>query len=352
VPNGNRTYYLTRSQPPYLAPLVWQIAGTLKNSVFAQSAVATLRREYEFWTTKRITPTGLSRHYHHATPAELIAFFPEMTHRAHLQGKVPENSLDEIANVMAECETGWDLNHRFHHRCGDFCPVDLNSTLSIYERFFATFGPETERPAWRAKLAERTRLINELLWDESRGAYFDYDYRNGKRGTMVTAASFQPLWAGIATPEQAQRVVENVLPLLVCEYGVAPVAPGPRDRVCGWDYPNAWPCIQNLIYRGLAHYGYETEARRIADKYLQTVGRCFEETGDLWEKYNAIDGSARTPSEHGYTESTLRNFETASTEAMLGKPPAMLGWTAGVFLDAEAFLRGGAAPLAHLAFGK
>ncbi len=122
---------------------------------------------------------------------------------------------------------------------------------------------------------------------------------------------------------------------------------GPRDRVCGWDYPNAWPCIQNLVYRGLARYGYETEARRVAEKYVATVTRCLEETGDLWEKYNALDGSVRTPSEHGYNESTQRAFESASEEAMHAAPPSMLGWTAGVFLDALAFLEGKAAPLGH-----
>lgn len=348
VPNGNRTYYLTRSQPPYLAPLIWQIASTLKDEEFARAAVPQLKREYEFWTTRRLTPTGLSRHGHHASRDELISFFDEMLYRGNLQGKRAEDSLDEVAHLMSECETGWDLDHRFEHRCGDFCPVDLNSTLTIYERFLATFGPESEKATWLEKFSTRKRLINDFLWDESRGSYFDFDHRHQKRGVMITAAAFQPLWTGIASLEQARSVVEKILPQLEFAFGVVPVTPGPRDRVCGWDYPNAWPCIQNLVYRGLAHYGYETEARRIAGKYMLTVAQCLEQTGDLWEKYNALDGSARTPSEHGYNESTLRNFQTASEEAMDSEPPAMMGWTAGVYLDAMAFLRGTAAPLGHL----
>jgi alpha,alpha-trehalase len=248
---------------------------------------------------------------------------------------------------MSECETGWDLNHRFDHRCGDFCPVDLNSTLVIYERFLAQFGPSGEKASWLKREDERIRLINDYLWDETRGGFFDYDYRRQARGRMISAATFQPMWAGLATPQQAKMIVENMLPQLELPHGIAACAPGPRDCVCGWDYPNAWPCMQNIVYRSLARYGYHEEAHRVAEKYLLTVCQCFESTGDLWEKYNALDGSVRTPSEHGYNESTQRAFDHASEEAMHDAPPSMMGWTAGVFLDADAFLRGCAAPLGH-----
>jgi alpha,alpha-trehalase len=348
VPNGNRTFYLTRSQPPYLGPLVWQIASVLNDPGFAREAVPAIRREYEFWTTRRMTPTGLSRHYHHATREELIAFFPEMIHRGSLQGRRAEDSLEELGHLMAECELGWDVNHRFGHRCGDYCPVDLNSTLFIYELFFAEFGPPAEKSAWLERAEERRRRVNEYCWDEDAGCFFDYDYRRQRRGPIVAAPAFQPLWAGLATPQQAKLLVEKTLPQIEFPFGIAACAPGPRDRVCGWDYPNAWPPMQNLIYRGLAHYGYTEEARRIAEKYLLTVCQNFESTGDLWEKYHAVNGSVRTPSEHGYNESTTRNFESASEEATHEAPPSMLGWTAGVFLDADAFLRGRAAPLGHL----
>jgi alpha,alpha-trehalase len=347
VPNGNRTFYLTRSQPPYLAPLVWHIAVTLHDEAFAREAVPLIRREYEFWTTRRMTPAGLSQHGHNATREELIAFFPEMMHRGHLAGKRAEDCLDEVAHLMSECETGWDLNHRFEHRCGDFCPVDLNSTLIIYERFLARFGPAKEKADWLARAETRVKRITELHWNDQQGVFLDYDFRHQRPGKIVSAAAFQPLWAGLATAEQAQRIVENVLPQIELAHGIAACAPGPRDRVCGWDYPNAWPCMQYLVYRGLARYGFEKEAKRVAEKYLATVCNCFESTGDLWEKYNALDGSVRTPSEHGYNESTHRSFEAASTDAMHDAPPAMLGWTAGVFLDADAFLRGKAAPLGH-----
>ncbi len=73
---------------------------------------------------------------------------------------------------MSECETGWDVNHRFEHRCGDFCPVDLNSTLFIYEQFLARFGPAVEKLEWQARARERVERINHYFWDEKRGGFF------------------------------------------------------------------------------------------------------------------------------------------------------------------------------------
>jgi alpha,alpha-trehalase len=132
---------------------------------------------------------------------------------------------------------------------------------------------------------------------------------------------FHPLWAGIATQEQAALTRDLALPRLELEFGICTCEPGTRTKICQWDHPNAWPCLQLITYRGLARYGALEDARRIAGKYVATVCRGFSETGDLWEKYNAQDGSSRSKGEAGCTA------------------PAMMGWTAGVFLDAAAFLR-------------
>jgi alpha,alpha-trehalase len=347
VPNGNRTFYLTRSQPPYLAPLVWQVGSALKDPDFIAKAVPSLLREYGFWTTQRTTSTGLSRHGHHADRQGLIDFFDEIVHRGALDGRRAEDCLDEISQLMTECETGWDLNHRFEHRCSDFCPVDLNSSLFLYEKFFAEFAAPGERETWRQRAEARKQKINELCWDEDQGAFFDWNHAENRRGSMISVANFDPLWSGLATPEQARRIVEKTLPRLEFAHGIAACAPGPRHRVCQWDYPNAWPCVQNLTYRGLAYYGFNEGARRVATKYISTVTRCFEKTGDLWEKYNAVNGTVNTPSETGYNASAVREFDRCDEHAALGAPPAMMGWTAGVYIDAVAFVAGWAAPLAH-----
>jgi alpha,alpha-trehalase len=348
VPNGNRTFYLNRSQPPYLAPLVWHLSSLLNDIDFARDAMSAIRREYDFWTTQRITPVGLSRHGHHANREGLLDFFPEIVHRAGgLNGKQPEDCVEEISHLMAECETGWDLNHRFGHRCGDFCPVDLNSTLFVYERFLSEFSEGANKVPWLERAEERKQKMNEFCWDEERGGFFDYDFRQQRRSTIIAVSTFEPLWAGLATPHQAKMLVEKMLPQLEFPSGLAACAPGPRDRVCQWDYPNGWPCVQNLVYRGLAYYGFHKEARRIAEKYVVTVCQCFEATGDLWEKYNVEDGSVNSTNETGYAESAVRNFSDIPENTAHAAPPAMMGWTAGVFLDAVAFLDQRAKPLGH-----
>jgi alpha,alpha-trehalase len=153
----------------------------------------------------------------------------------------------------------------------------------------------------------------------------------------------------LATPEQARTLVGKILPQLEFPFGLSACAPGPRDRFSQWEYPNGWPCTHNLVYRALDFYGYQAETRRIAGKYVATVSRCFEETGDLWEKYNVADGTVNAASEAGYNESTVRDFNQPAANPGHVAPPSMMGWTAGVFLDAAAYLDGRAKPLGHQA---
>lgn len=340
VPNGNRTYYLSRSQPPYLAALVGLVANKTGDIAFAQQAVPLLALEHAFWTTRRITPTGLSHYGNHATREDLIEFFPTVQHRLGLPDAKAEDHLDLASRAMDECESGWDLTSRFGRHCAHFCPVDLNSTLWLLETLLARWTRDAESDNWRALADRRRGLINTLLWDGERGGFFDYDHVNQCRSTISSAATFQPLWAGLATQEQADLVVKTMLPKLEFAFGISPVAPGEKPSPYQWDYPNSWPCIQHLVYRGLARYGFETEARRIAEKYVASVRLTFSMTGDLWEKYNVLDGTHHSVGEAGYLINPVNLSEGATAETATEVPPAMMGWTAGVFLDAVRFLDG------------
>ncbi|WP_309398361.1 trehalase family glycosidase [Cerasicoccus maritimus] len=335
VPNGNRTYYLTRSQPPYLAPLVDVVARNLEHPTLTAEAYPLLKHEHEFWSKQRATPTGLSRHGQQATDEELIAFFETIKHRLGLSHRKPEDCLAETARAMAECESGWDFNSRFSGRCPDFCPVDLNSNLWLYEKLLAEWAPANEAVYWQAKADARAALINAYCWDEERQMFADYNFAKGRRSTVVSSAALQPLWAGLATEAQAAAVVKNVLPQLEHAYGVATGVP--NDAPQQWDYPNAWACIQHLVYRALDRYGYVEDARRIARKYIASVCQTFAATGDLWEKYNVINGTHHTLEEAGYLINP-DNLATAEATTESAEPPAMMGWTAGVFVDAVAYI--------------
>ena len=319
VPNANRDVLLNRSQPPYLAAMVSLLRTEIEEAGMTRRVIAALEKEYHFWTTQRVTPTGLSRHGHHATGGELKDFFQENKDRAGLAHLGPLEWEGPTSHTLAEAESGWDFTTRFDGRCGDFCPVDLNANLYSYETLLASLSSGEERDHWNRKAEARRGLFSEYLWNEGEGAFVDYDLANGAKSSVTSIASFHPLWVGLATPAEAQRVVDSVLPVLEYPFGMVPCISTPGSRVTQWAAPNLWPCLQYVTYRGLERYGYRREALRVASKYLDVVTRCFNATGDLWEKYNAETGLNDTSNEAGYPL------------------PAMMGWTAGVFMDALEF---------------
>ncbi|XHR31163.1 MAG: trehalase family glycosidase [Chthoniobacteraceae bacterium] len=320
IPNGSRTFYLNRSQPPYLAALVQRIGAKELGPELMAEAVSALKDEYNFWLNHRNSPTGLAHYGNHATEEQLKQFFTQIQHRANLKGQTEEKQLWESSHTLAEAESGWDFTPRFEHRCGDCCAVDLNSNLFLYENLLAEVSIGSEREKWEKRAMDRQQRITSYCWNQKGGAFFDYDFLNGRQNQMLAVSTFHPLWAGLATPEQAALIREKALPELELEFGVVPCKPGPRDAISQWDAPNIWPCLQAIVYRGLARYGYQEDAERIARKYVNVVWRGFQETGDLWEKYNAENGSTKTKAEANYIT------------------PAMMGWTAGVLMDALRFL--------------
>lgn len=325
IPNGNRTYFLSASQPPYLCAMVRHLYTATKNEGLLRDAIPRLQKEYEFWTTRRSTGTGLSRHWHHGDAYRLNEY-KVVAHRVPIETDSEAVLMEYVAQCMAEGETGWDFTPRFGGRCGDFCPVDLNSNLYLYEQTLGEFSQGAEQAVWNERAKLRVQRINELCWDDAAGVYSDYNYIRNEKSNRVTAATFHPLWTGLASEEQAAKVVKNALPLLEYPFGVVACVSPREDSHWQWAAPNAWACLQNITYRGLARYGYLQEARRIAAKYITVVAFNFQKTGDLWEKYNAADGSLWTTNERGYSASDT------------GCPPALLGWTAGVYLDALQFL--------------
>ena len=333
VPNGNRTFYLTRSQPPYLASLVERVAACPGNEGLLRESMPLLRREYEFWTTRRATPNGLAHYGHHATREELVEFHVEIAPRTGLAAEAG-SVVPQLSHIMAECESGWDFNPRFEKRCDEFCAVDLNCLLYTYERLFASHPGLSAGKNWSALAAERIARLNEFCWDEDRGGFFDYDFVNEQRSTVVSCATFQALWAGMASEHQAACMVTKILPQVEFAFGVAACGVRPDNRCWQWDFPNGWPCLQQMVAAGLHRYGEEEAARRVAQKYLATVCRTFQETGDLWEKYNVEDGSPHTFAEPSYPNSNLHGEEAAAvSKEKIERPPAMMGWTAGAFMS-------------------
>jgi alpha,alpha-trehalase len=279
-----------------------------------RSAFATLKKEYAFWMEKRITPLSLNRHFHHSTEDQIFEFYEDVKNRINFSPKNREDILQNIGHFVAEAETGWDFTPRFENRCADFISVDLNSLLYLFEINAACFGEALDhdgKDLWLERAEERRLLLNQYCWDQERGMFFDYDFINKRHSPIASLATFSPLWTKLATKQQAKSIVEN-LRRFEFDYGVAACENSNQQIIYQWDYPNGWPPLFYITIVGLLNYDYFDEAKRIAEKYLRVVIKNFIATGDLWEKYNVVDGSINVKNEY--------------------EMPAMLGWTAGVFV--------------------
>ncbi len=316
IPNANRSYYLGRSQPPFFSLIVSEIYKRTKDTQWLCRATKALILEHEFWQRYRMTKCGLNC-YGGALPREDIdKFFA--CHKRRTLLDFPEECKEDIAKTsLALAESGWDCTPRFEHEAGNYAPVDLNSLLYALEsniaRFSDILGDETNKAKFELLAAERKSRMNELLWNEENGVFADYNFVKGHFSPVLSAASFFPLFLGVADETQARATV-GALERLEYKCGVVACEKHDIKGRYQWDYPNAWAPVQFAVVNGLLNYGYESEAKRIAEKYINTVESTFEKTGRLWEKYNALDGSDNVTSEKKE------------------KMPVMLGWTSGVYV--------------------
>jgi alpha,alpha-trehalase len=216
-------------------------------------------------------------------------------------------------------ESGYDISFRFgpfgaatHH----FAPVCLNSLLYKAEQDLAQMseilGDKESVDDWRKRAAERRDAIQKYLWDAKRGLYFDYDFEKQVQSSYEYVTTFIPMWAGVATPEQASASMKN---LSVFEKPGGLVM-SPQDTGGQWDFPYAWAPNQLLADEGIRRYGFNDDADRASYEFLSTVAENFRRDGTIREKYNAATRSSETQVTAGYHMNIVG-----------------FGWTNGVFLE-------------------
>ncbi|HJR61604.1 MAG TPA: trehalase family glycosidase [Vicinamibacterales bacterium] len=312
--NANRTYYLTRSQPPFLTTMILGVHRKKPDLKWLASTLQAIESYYQFWTTKQhlVAETGLSRYWDYGEgPApEAISDERDERGRTHYDRvrefyrtqKVTDYDLTQYYDRERDAltplfykgdrsmrESGFDPSNRFGPFSIDiihYVPVCLNSLLYQMELdtadILTTLGKTAEAAPWRARAATRKERINALLWDEDAGLYFDYSFQTKRRRAYEFATTFYPLWVGIAGKEQAARVRANLSKF---------EAPGgilTSTTVTGsqWDAPFGWAPLQMIAVEGLRRYGYDEDADRIAAKFLALVSKEFREHGTIVEKYD------------------------------------------------------------------
>ena len=316
VPNGNRTFFLDRSQPPFLSAMVRDIYAVYKDKEWLGKAYEALGKEYEFWMTKRISDVGLNHYGHNEFVRPAREYAQWYIDRL---GYTPEDSVEKMAShFMGTAESGWDVSPRFGGEIFDYAPADLNSLMYMLENNMSYFASELgkdEEVLWADRAKVRKELIFKYL-DNGDGLLLDYNFVEDKHSPVLSAATFYPMFAGFADKSHAEALVAN-LQRLETPYGVLSCEKTDIRGSFQWGYPNGWPCLQYIAIVGLNKYGYKKEALRIAKNYVSLVEKVFAETGNLWEKYNMAEGNINVTNEY--------------------EMPAMMGWSAGVYIAAKKY---------------
>ncbi len=312
--NANRTYYLTRSQPPFLTAMLLAVYGRTHDHQWIESAAPAIETYYRYWTSEpHLTPsTGLARYFDSGDgPApEVIASERDpggFTHYDRVQEYFRTHRVEEYdvsryydakTNRLTPLfykgdrsmrESGFDPSGRFGPFSVDiidYNPVCLNSLLYLMESETAEL---LENAAlWRDRARKRAASINKLMWNEQDGLYEDYDFSRRRMRRYPFLTTFYPLWAGIASRQQAARVAAN-LPLFERAGGLQTSTSESGDQ---WDAPFGWAPLQLIAVEGLRRYGYNAEADRISEKFLSMVAEQYRSRSTILEKYDVVRRSA------------------------------------------------------------
>jgi alpha,alpha-trehalase len=318
--NANRTYYLTRSQPPFLSRMVLGVFDRTKDRAWLRRALPSIDRYYQFWMTGDHfeSTSGLSRYFDVGDgPApEALADERDAQGRTHYDRvreyykthRVTDYDVSQFYDAASDRltalfykgdrtmrESGFDPSNRYGPFSVDIVhhvPVCLNALLYQMEQDGAAIAQVLDMPdqvkEWRVRAERRRAAIDRYLWDPEAGVYRDYNFVTKRRRDYLFATILYPLWAGAASPEQAARVRQH-LKELEAQGGLLT-----STTVTGsqWDAPFGWAPLQLLAVEGLRRYGFVDDADRLATKFIALVNRDFAATGTIVEKYDVQRGSS------------------------------------------------------------
>ena len=307
VPNGTRTYYLSRSQPPFFFLMVGLLGGADPAAQYAHF-LPQLRREYAFWmrgaaqlhrggTHARVVgmPDGaiLNRYWDDRdTPRD--ESYREDTELARTSGRPPRQLFRDI---RAAAESGWDFSSRWLADSRtlatidttDIVPVDLNSLLFGLEQAIEAGCARSQDEGCVREFARRAThrrtAMNRYLWDEERGVYLDYQRRQGTRAPQVSAATLYPLFLSVASAQQSHSIASAVRSELLKGGGIVTT---PLQTGQQWDAPNGWAPVQWIAVAGFRRYGENPLAETVACRFMLNVERVYRRSGKLVEKYDVI----------------------------------------------------------------
>ena len=333
IPNGNRTYYLGRSQPPFFAMMIELLAE--------EQGVATLlkyqpqlEKEYAFWMNgeKKLTaaaynhrrvvqlPDGsiLNRYWDDDDRPRPEAYIEDV----HTANKTNRPKEIIYRHIRAAAESGWDFSSRWFKdgknmdsiQTTDLIPVDLNCLLlhaeEVLLKMYSAKKEADSVQLFEVKIQNRKAAIQKYCWNESKGFYFDYNHIENKTSGLYALAAVYPLFFSIADKKQAKQVANMIEEKFLQPGGVVTT---PYTTGQQWDAPNGWAPLQWMAYKGLKNYGHTSLANLIKQRWMATNEKVYADDGKMMEKYNVTNtttgaGGGEYPNQDGF------------------------GWTNGVYL--------------------
>jgi alpha,alpha-trehalase len=303
IPNGNRTYYLSRSQPPVFSLMVdlFETHGVKP----ALRYLPQLKREHAYWMegAQGLAPGDAARHVVRLPDASLLNRYWDERDTPRDEGYLEDVQTaarssrapgEVYRELRAGAESGWDFSSRWLADANDLStirttsilPVDLNSFLYALEiqieKLARAQGDTSTADSFSACAAARRRAVDRYLWDDALGAFVDYDWQLGAQRSGLNAALAVPLYVGLATGQQAHRTARAIESRLLAAGGIKTTE---QESGQQWDRPNGWAPLQWMATRGLIRYGERALGLDIAHRWLATVAAVYERECKLVEKY-------------------------------------------------------------------
>jgi alpha,alpha-trehalase len=317
IPNANRTYYLSRSQPPFFAAMVGLYASAT-DTAKALPYLDAIEAEHAFWMAgaESVAPGTASRRVVRLKDGSLLNRYwddrpeprPESYREDYELGQRVTPAQREVLfrNIRAAAESGWDFSSRWMRDPSDLrtlettelIPVDLNSLLYHAERTIAALrlargGAGDAQVAARFAVAAETRrkALVAAAYDSASEFFYDVRWRTGERVTdRPTMAAAAPLYFGLATPEQGRAVAAKLGRDFLKAGGFVTTQIKSGQQ---WDSPNGWPPLQWLGTEAVRAYGRGDIAADARDRWLALNRRTYRVTGKMTEKYDVTDLSRR-----------------------------------------------------------
>lgn len=342
VPAGNRSYYLTRSQPPVFALMLSVLVQSKGDSIY-KKYIPELEKEYAFWMQgstqleKNVAGSMLrvvklaggeimNRYWDEATTPRAEHYSEDVKAAREASLVLKQYSEKEMyRNIRAAAESGWEGSSRWIDISGehmyslatihttDFIPVDLNCLLYYEELVMAhaynLAGNTSKSREFDSKAADRMEAIHNYCWNDQKKYYLDFDFKTKKNSLVYSLAGTFPLFFQIASPEQAAEVEKKVNTIFLREGGLAATAYRSGQL---WDSPYGYAPLQWMAIKGLRNYKFDLTADLIKSRWLNLNAKVYKTKHAFFQKYDVTELST-----------TSAKDENSN--------PGAFGWSIGVY---------------------